>query len=73
MTVNNALVAIRSLGLSATHAHKEYRITLKGISRERAEAIAYYTNDTADAIATAAHIARHNAISTDLNLAHTTE
>lgn len=34
----------------------EFRVTLDGLSAEREEAVAYYTDDYEDAFATAAHM-----------------
>ncbi|CAH0343704.1 hypothetical protein [Rhizobium sp. CECT 9324] len=41
--------AVRALGLTVSKRDGEYRITRPNLSRERAEAIAYYTNDREDA------------------------
>lgn len=47
--VKQTLAAIRALGMSARYADGEYRVNFRG----GAEATASYTNDAADAIATA--------------------
>lgn len=47
------LKAIRQLGMSVSIRDGEYRITYPGLSRDRAEAVAYYTSDRHDALNTA--------------------
>lgn len=47
MTVRQILAAVRAMGLKARMVGDEFRITVKG------EAEAYYTEDGADALATA--------------------
>jgi hypothetical protein len=63
MTILQTLTAIREMGLSARHKDGEYRITIKGNYSPRIkESIAYYTNDSEDAIGTAKCIAKENGI-----------
>ncbi len=50
--------AVRALGLTISKRDGEYRISRPNLSRERAEAIAYYTDDRDDAWGTAEEIAR---------------
>lgn len=38
---------------------EEFRVTLDGLSREREEAVAYYTSDYEDAMDTARFMSRH--------------
>ena len=56
MTIKETLAQLKALGCKARWDMdwKEYRITLPNLSHEREEAIAYYTDDADDAIATAA-------------------
>lgn len=58
MSIRNTLAELKALGLKARWLAEwgEYRVTLPGLSREREEAIAYYTSDTEDALATGAHM-----------------
>lgn len=53
MTQTETIKAIRAMGLTCTVRDREYRITFPGLSRDRAEAIAYYTDDRQDAVITA--------------------
>lgn len=53
MTQNQTLAAIRALGLTARVTDGEYRVTHRGVTPERAEAVAYYTTDRVDALGTA--------------------
>jgi hypothetical protein len=76
MTIKSTLATIRALGdLRATCADGEYRVTVaclsiqqrhpevsRMVAIERAEAIAYYTNDADDALCTGAVIAAHFAL-----------
>ncbi|GAA5544236.1 MULTISPECIES: hypothetical protein [Hyphomicrobiales] len=50
--------AVRALGLTISKQDGEYRISRPNLTRERAEAIAYYTNDRFDAWGTAEEMAR---------------
>jgi hypothetical protein len=50
--------AVRALGLTISKREDEYRITQPNLSRERAEAVAYYTSDRADAWGTASAMSR---------------
>ena len=50
--------AVRALGLTVSKRDGEYRMSLPNLSRERAEAIAYYTDDREDAWGTAEEMAR---------------
>ena len=50
--------AVRALGLTISKREGEYRISRPNLSRERAEAIAYYTHDREDAWGTAEEMAR---------------
>lgn len=50
--------AVRALGLTISKREGKYRISRPNLSRERAEAIAYYTHDREDAWGTAEEMAR---------------
>lgn len=54
MTHREALAVLKVLGCKARYSSElqEYRVTLHGLSPEREEAIAYYTDDPEDAIGT---------------------
>ena len=52
--------AVRALGLTISKREDEYRITQPNLSRERSEAVAYYTSDRADAWGTASAMSRSN-------------
>lgn len=56
-SVKTTLATIRSLGLSASYRHGEYRITVAIGSMQQREDLAYYTDDSQDAINTAKEIA----------------
>lgn len=49
--------AVRALGLTIRKREGEYRITVPGLPPARAEAVAAYTNDRADAWGTAQFMA----------------
>lgn len=49
--------AVRALGLTIRKSEGEYRITVPGLPPARAEAVAAYTNDRADAWGTAQFMA----------------
>ena len=53
MTQAETLRAIRHLGLLVRVRDGEFRVTFPGLSVERAEAVAYYTEDREDALGTA--------------------
>lgn len=55
MTIKQTLTAIRATGATARWISetREYRVTLPNLPRDRQEAVAYYTDDSADAVATA--------------------
>jgi hypothetical protein len=55
LTIAATLKAIRSLGATVSWRAewKEFRVSLPGLTPERAEAIAYYTSDAEDALLTA--------------------
>ncbi|GAA5666096.1 hypothetical protein Brsp07_04605 [Brucella sp. NBRC 14130] len=57
--------AVRALGLTISKREDEYRITQPNLSRERSEAVAYYTSDRADAWGTASAMARSSTPGTD--------
>lgn len=61
MTQKETLREIRALGLAASYNADwlEYRITPKGMTRERTEALAHYTPDADDAIGTAHALRRY--------------
>ncbi len=60
MTLREAQTIARNLGCTLRHTPEgEYRVTLAGLSPERAEAVAYYAPDLADAIATARAMTAH--------------
>lgn len=42
--------------IKCTHKDGEFRVTLDGLSKEREEAVAYYTDDFDDALGTAVHM-----------------
>lgn len=54
MTIKETLKGLKALGCKARWSSewKEYRVTLPNLSADREEAIAYYTSDPEDAIAT---------------------
>lgn len=58
MTQAQTLSAIRALGLTARAVDGEYRATFKGVSPERAEALAHYTDCRDDAWDTAQVMAK---------------
>lgn len=60
MTIKETLAQLKALGCKARWDMdwKEYRVTLPNLSAEREEAIAYYTSDPEDAIATGAAMVR---------------
>lgn len=60
LTIAQTLDAIRKLGFQASYRteYKEFRVTLRGLDKEHAEASAYYTNDKQDAIDTAVWMAK---------------
>lgn len=51
--------AVRALGLTISKRDGEYRITVPGLPRERAEAVAAYTDDRGDAWGTAQAMSAH--------------
>jgi hypothetical protein len=54
MTIKTTLAKLKVLGLKARWSSEwqEYRVTLHGLSKDREEAIAYYTDDPFDAVLT---------------------
>jgi len=56
MTIKATLAKLKTLGLKARWSSdwQEYRVTLHGLSKDREEAIAYYTSDPFDAVMTGA-------------------
>lgn len=54
MTIKETLKGLKALGCKARWSSEwqEYRVTLPDLPPEREEAIAYYTSDPEDAIAT---------------------
>jgi hypothetical protein len=54
MTIKTTLAKLKVLGLKARWSSEwqEYRVTLHGLSKDREEAIAYYTSDPFDAVMT---------------------
>ena len=58
MTKREVCQAIRAIGLRCQWGEGSFWIEPKGVSRERAEAMAYETSDPDDAIATAKDMAR---------------
>jgi len=59
VTDKELFAAVRALGLAIRKNVDagEYRIAPKGMSEERTEALAYYTNDRDDALGTAKQMA----------------
>lgn len=55
--VKDTCAAIRAFGMSVRHDNGEYRVTFSGLPTDRAEALAHYTTDADDAVATARHMA----------------
>lgn len=60
MTVKETLAQLKALGCKARWDMdwREYRVTLPDADPEREEAIAYYTSDPEDAVATGAAMVR---------------
>jgi hypothetical protein len=55
LTLTSAKQAVRPLGFTLTKHENEYRLApVRGSAKQRQER-AYFTNDLADAVATAAH------------------
>jgi hypothetical protein len=56
MSIKQTLAQLKAMGCKASYSHdwQEYRVTLPNLEREREEAIAYYTSDAEDALATGA-------------------
>lgn len=56
MTIKQTLASLRAMGCKATWNidWQEYRVTLPNLEPHREEAIAYYTSDSEDALATGA-------------------
>ena len=56
MTIKKTLAKLKVLGLKARWSSEwqEYRVTLHGLSKDREEAIAYYTSNPFDAVMTGA-------------------
>lgn len=56
MTIRQTLAQLRAMGCKAGYSKywREYRVTLPNMSKQREEAIAYYTSDAEDALATGA-------------------
>ena len=56
MTIKETLARLKAMGCKARYSRdwREYRVTLPGLSPEREEAVAYYTNDWDDALMTGA-------------------
>lgn len=56
MSFKQTLAQLRAMGLKASYNMdlREYRITLPDLTWEREEDIAYYTNDSEDALHTGA-------------------
>ena len=56
MIIKQTLAQLRAMGCKATWLPdwKEYRVTLPGLDPHREEAIAYYTDDSEDALHTGA-------------------
>jgi hypothetical protein len=54
MTIKKTLAKLKELGCKARWSTEwqEYRVTLHGLSKDREEAIAYYTSDPFDAVMT---------------------
>jgi hypothetical protein len=63
MTVKETLAKLKALGCKARWDMdwREYRVTLPNLSHEREEAIAYYTSDPEDALATGEALASNAA------------
>ena len=55
MTTKQAVQKISSIGMAAGYDRElgEYRVTYKGVRPDRAETLAYYTDDPQDAYDTA--------------------
>ena len=60
MTIKKTLTKLKALGCKARWSSEwqEYRVTLPNLPPKREEAIAYYTADPEDAVATGAHMVR---------------
>jgi hypothetical protein len=60
MTIKETLAKLRAMGCKASWSSEwqEYRVTLSDADPKREEAIAYYTSDPEDAIATGTHMIR---------------
>jgi len=60
MTLKQATELCREVGMRLTYNRdwNEYRVTPANLPAHRAEAVAYYTDDRNDAVATAFHMAR---------------
>lgn len=56
MTIKQTLAQLKAMGCKATYSKdwSEYRVTLPDLSPAREEAVAYYTSDAEDALATGA-------------------
>jgi hypothetical protein len=56
MSIKQTLAQLKAMGCKATYCRdwNEYRVTLPNLTREREEAIAYYTSDSEDALMTGA-------------------
>ena len=56
MSIKSTLAQLKAMGCKAgySRAWQEYRVTLPDLDAKREEAIAYYTSDAEDALATGA-------------------
>ena len=56
MGIKQTLAHLKAMGCKATYSRDwdEYRVTLPNLEPKREEAIAYYTSDAEDALATGA-------------------
>ena len=56
MSIKQTLAQLKAMGCKATYSKdwEEYRVTLPNLDAKREEAIAYYTSDAEDALATGA-------------------
>lgn len=56
MTIKQTLAQLKAMGCKAGYSKDwgEYRVTLPNLDPKREEAIAYYTSDAEDALATGA-------------------
>jgi hypothetical protein len=58
MSIKRTLNQLKAMGCKATYSSdwREYRVTLPDLDAKREEAVAYYTTDAEDALATGAYM-----------------